>query len=332
MYRVVTELCDYYAGNYTHTHTHTHSYMHAHYVQTFTPSLDKNHVVYLDNFFTSIKLVEDLELKKIFCVGTIRTNKLGATPELVDKETLRKMERGEYLWRAKRNTAVTVWKDNKEIHLISNAYPVSGDVTVPRKRKTDGVVEQVSCPPALPGYNKYMGGVDQSDQKKSYCAISRKSRRWWLRIFWHFLDIAVVNAHWLYIANRQRALHPPLLPQPAMDVMAFRAALIHVLCDDFTARKPTGRPPTTAPSRPRPLGQHRLVHVSTLEMAKGRCQHCSVTGCRRSSQVGRPPTRRETYFACSVCHVRLCKTPCYDSFIDSYRSTLLAQHHFFISI
>jgi len=36
---------------------------------------------------------------------------------------------------------VTVWKDNKEIYLISNVYPVSGDETVPRKRKADRVVE-----------------------------------------------------------------------------------------------------------------------------------------------------------------------------------------------
>jgi len=47
---------------------------------------------------------------------------------------------------------VTVWKDNKEIYLISNVYPVSGDETVPRKWKADGVVEQVSwssCPAGI---------------------------------------------------------------------------------------------------------------------------------------------------------------------------------------
>jgi len=275
------------------------------------PSADKNHVIYMDNFFTSVRLVEDLEVNKIFCVGTIRTNKLKATSELLNKGMLQTMERGDYMFQTKGSVAVTVWKDHKEIYLISNAYPVSGDQTVPRKRKEDGVVEEVPCPPALPGCNKFMGGVDQNDQKKSYYAISRKSRRWWLRIFWHFLDVAVVNAHCLYLENRQRVFHPPLLPHPPMDVLAFRCALIHAFCDGFTARKPTGRPPTVSRSLAVPGGNHCLVHVSTLGMPKGRCQHCTLQGFRRRSTAGRPRRWKETSFACSVCRVRLCKVPCY---------------------
>jgi len=61
------------------------------------PPADKNHVVYMDNFFTSVRLVEDLEVNKIFCVGTIRTNKLKATSELLNKGTLQTMERGDYV-------------------------------------------------------------------------------------------------------------------------------------------------------------------------------------------------------------------------------------------
>ncbi len=222
------------------------------------------------------------------------------------------MKKGEYMYRTKGSDAVHVWKDRKEIYLISNAYAVSGDVTVPRKRD-DGTVEQIACPPVLPGYNRYMGGVDNNDQKASYYRISRKSRRWWLRIFWHFLDVAVVNAHCLYVENRRLAFHPPFLPQPAMDVLAFRSALIHAFCDGFTARMPTGRPPVAAPSRQLlAAGNHRLVHVRTLGMPKGRCKHCCARGVRRPSSVGRPKRRRETCYACSVCLVHLCVTLCYN--------------------
>ena len=105
--------------------------------------------------------MEDLEAKQIFCAGTIRLNKLSATPDLVDKAVLRDMQRGDYQCRSKRSVTVTVWRDTRHIHLVSNAYPVSGDTTVARKRKTDGVVEQVSCPPVICGYNTFMGGVDK---------------------------------------------------------------------------------------------------------------------------------------------------------------------------
>ncbi len=101
----------------------------------------------MDNFFSSVKLVEDLEMKKIFCVGTVRTNKLAAIPDLLDKDTLKSMERGHFMFRTKGSVTVTVWRDNKEMYLLSNAYPVSGEMTVPRKRKEDGVVEQIISMP-----------------------------------------------------------------------------------------------------------------------------------------------------------------------------------------
>ena len=291
---------------------HACTYTYSNKLTQRSSSPDKNHVVYLDNFFTSVKLVEDLEVKRIFCAGTIRTNKLHVTPELVDKGILRTMQRGDSMFRSKRSVILTVWKDNKDIHLISNAYPTSGDMTVPRKRKVDGVVEQVPCPPVVPGYNSFMGGVEQNDQMKSYYAINRRSRRWWLRLFWHFLDIAMVNAHCLYIENRSRSLHTPLLPQPPMDGLAVRCSLIHTFCDGFTTRKLTGCPLTPLSACALPVGIHGLVHVSTLGMLKGRCHRCSLKGFCGRTRTGRPRKRKETFFAYSVCCVRLCKRPCYD--------------------
>jgi len=41
------------------------------------------------------------------------------------------------MFRTKGSVAETVWKDNKEIYLISNAYPVSRDQTVCKKRKME---------------------------------------------------------------------------------------------------------------------------------------------------------------------------------------------------
>ena len=121
----------------------------------------------------SVSLANDLQDKGIFCAGTIHKNKLHATPEFLDKGTLHTMERGDYLFRTKGNVAITLWKD-KDIHLISNAYPVFGETTVPIKLKVDGLIEQVPCPSVLTGYNQFMGGgVDQNDQKKSYYAIRR---------------------------------------------------------------------------------------------------------------------------------------------------------------
>lgn len=40
-----------------------------------------------------------------------------------------------------------------------------------------------------------MGGVDYTDRLRTLYNIDRKSKRWWLRIFWGLLDIIFVNKY-----------------------------------------------------------------------------------------------------------------------------------------
>jgi len=47
-------------------------------------------------------------------------------------------------------------------------------------------------------YTKRMGGVDRADQHIGAYSATRRSRRWWLRILYYLLDVAIVNAHILY--------------------------------------------------------------------------------------------------------------------------------------
>ena len=43
-------------------------------------------------------------------------------------------------------------------------------------------------------YNGYMGCVDKSDQLKSSYEITRKSKKWWHRLLWRFIDVTFVNS------------------------------------------------------------------------------------------------------------------------------------------
>ncbi|KAF0716186.1 piggyBac transposable element-derived protein 4-like [Aphis craccivora] len=56
----------------------------------------------------------------------------------------------------------------------------------------------VSCPIVLGEYNKHMNCVDKFDQNKKSCQIDRKAKKWWYRLFFHFIDAAVVNSYVLY--------------------------------------------------------------------------------------------------------------------------------------
>ena len=47
-------------------------------------------------------------------------------------------------------------------------------------------------------YNKLMGGVDHNDKLLVYFAAGRKTIKWWKRVFWRLIDIALVDCHLLY--------------------------------------------------------------------------------------------------------------------------------------
>lgn len=81
--------------------------------------------------------------------------------------------------------------------MISNAHTPSEIKTVKRKRK-DGADEDVPCPQVIIDYNQHMGYVDKADMLRSYYEVDHKSKKWWHRIFFYFMDVSVENAHILF--------------------------------------------------------------------------------------------------------------------------------------
>ncbi|XP_052258108.1 piggyBac transposable element-derived protein 4-like [Dreissena polymorpha] len=49
---------------------------------------------------------------------------------------------------------------------------------------------------------RHMGGVDRSDQLGKYYSFSRKTKEWWLKLFFHIINLVVTNAYILYLKNR----------------------------------------------------------------------------------------------------------------------------------
>ena len=55
---------------------------------------------------------------------------------------------------------------------------------------TNVIVDQ---PMAIDRYNRYMNGVDHSDHLIGTNNVMRKCLRWWKTLFFHLIDIAIVN-------------------------------------------------------------------------------------------------------------------------------------------
>ena len=76
---------------------------------------------------------------------------------------------------------------------MTNVLPEHMDSQIARLQP-EGVLRKQSVPPLLPAYNKFMGGVDRTAHIRKTYGFDRKSKRFWLRIFFQSFDYAIDNA------------------------------------------------------------------------------------------------------------------------------------------
>ena len=62
-------------------------------------------------------------------------------------------------------------------------------------------------PQMIVDYNANMGGVDRSDQLILYYGYAHRCKKWWKRVFFHLLDLVVVNSNILYNQVAEKLLN-----------------------------------------------------------------------------------------------------------------------------
>ena len=160
----------------------------------------------------------------------------------------------------------TVWKDTKDVSFLSNVHSSTGQDNVSRK-KQDGSAVVITAPPVVKDYNNNMGAIDKNDQLKKTYAIDRKSKKWWMRIFFHLLDICRLNSFLVYQQCYLRWNSGPVEEDvaPIMDQMKFTSALVKSLCGTYTSRKHLGRPSLLPNSLSLRVPGHQSVNVVKVE-------------------------------------------------------------------
>ena len=77
---------------------------------------------------------------------------------------------------------------------MTNVFPEHMDSQVARLQP-EGILRKQSVPPLLPAYNMFMCGVDRTAHIRKTYGFERKSKLFWLRIFFQFFDYAIDNAY-----------------------------------------------------------------------------------------------------------------------------------------
>lgn len=264
------------------------------------PYLNDGHVLYTDNWYSSPALFSWLFDRNTGACGTV--NPIRKNLPCLPK----KMNEGNVVVRHNDNMLAVKWCDKRPVTVLSTVHKhemLSVD-TRSYKNKLK--------PKCIVSYNENMGAVDISDMLISYNDCTRKTIKWYSKLFFHFLDISVLNAFYIF---RQRARQAN--PNAKVNLGDFRIRLIRQLLDRHLAanEQPTVARPVGG--APRLSGRHFMQPLPLRECGQKRKQRkCFV--CAHT--VKRERKRKDTGFECKQCQIPLCVFPCYEEYhtIDNF--------------
>ncbi|RAW28321.1 hypothetical protein PC110_g15301 [Phytophthora cactorum] len=150
-------------------------------------------VINMDNYYTSVQLLLDLELKGLYGRGTVR----GRSKHYLKHTVLQKEEsaRGDYQESVAvdHNMLEASWCDGNIVTMVTNADP-STTTTVTRRIRASS--RAFPAPTCILKYNQHMQGVDRLDQIRAKFSIAdvHSYKRWHKKLALALVDIARANA------------------------------------------------------------------------------------------------------------------------------------------
>jgi hypothetical protein len=165
------------------------------------------HVLYVDNWYTSIPVALHCRDKGIHFIGTVQSNRKGLAKNGLQRKSSN-TPRGSVKQMGMIcdlpsgrlcDLYMVGWYDRKPVHLLStlksNLFCVSRKVKDPVRGFEK---KRVRAPTVIYHYNKGMGGTDLCDQNLSYYRNAMRTKKWQPRVFLHLVQLCAFNAHILY--------------------------------------------------------------------------------------------------------------------------------------
>ncbi|XDV34811.1 hypothetical protein PO909_004929 [Leuciscus waleckii] len=239
--------------------------------------------VYMDNFYTSPKLLKDLLSLKYGACGTYRDYRKDS-PQNAENSLTKKSARGSIRWIRDGPLVFVKWMDTREVSVCSTIHPAyTGDTVQRRVKETEAwSLKTFPCPTPIIAYNQHMGGVDLSDQLLQYYTAQHKTLKWYRKIFLHLLDIAATNSFTLHKELYGNLTHKGFMEQ-----------LIAELCD-MSLKIP--RKKSSCDHVPVPGAQLSSDARKIASAGRRICVHCKAAHGKK----------QQTPWKCQACDVHLC--------------------------
>ena len=96
----------------------------------------------------------------------------------------------------------TRWKDKRDVYTLST---IDNDVMIDTSNgRPARNAHETLKPQTVVSYNRHKAGVDKHDQMASYYPMSRKTLKWWKKLFFHFFQLGTIQAQKLYNLSNPR--------------------------------------------------------------------------------------------------------------------------------
>lgn len=264
------------------------------------PYFGKWHTIYMDRFFTSPMIADNLWLKETRLVGTVMGNRRGLPQDwrhqILDRDEMTFCHRG--------NLTACKWKDKRDVLMLTTKHAATWS-EVDCKFKGVGVTKRTK-PDCILDYNCNKIGVDLNDQYVSYYSLNRKSMKWWKKMFFNLVARAMVNAYVIY----NKSSTQPRRLRFSQFLMPCGEELVETASADEPG--PSSGPHFVGKGT-RLIGRHFLEKIPSSEKKEKVSRVCKVCADRTKAATGQRG-RKETVYYCPDCNVPLCYHPCFKIF------------------
>lgn len=256
--------------------------------------LHKGHTLWLDNWYSSSLLFDWLHKNTTNACGTVRKNRK-EMPKFT--EHLRK---GQIEAKHTDNILAVRWLDRREVCMLTTIHQNEMKETCKKDRQTG---ENITKPHCVIDYNVNMGAVDKTDMMVTSVECIRKTVKWYKKLFFHLLDITLLNSQCLYNVKFGKNI----------SLADYQLALIREIIQKYHIPRTTGKKKGRPSAGDQPLRlkeRHFPSLVPPTEKKKNTVRYCHV--CSNSSLA--PKKRRESRYECIKCDVGLCVHHCFEKY------------------
>ena len=169
--------------------------------------------------------------------------------------------------------------------MISSCY---GPELLPSGKINHKTKEKKLKPECILQYNLNMGAVDKTDMLQSSIESVRKNVKWYKKVFFHLIDLCLLNAHVIYKMKTGQNI-------PIAD---FQVTLVKQLLEKYHKTQVRLAPGRKTPEGDSPLrltGRHFPSFFPNNTQGKPVSKRCVV--CSKNKK------RREVRFECDTCNV-----------------------------